>query len=375
MPSAHAPAVQPSPDVSAAPQDQGPRQPHGAGQPLTIRTADSLPTDDLLSERLTPTLSLMLLKELVAFEATGTQEGVADMLGITQPAVTRGLRQLERLLHARLFNRKPNRTTLTDLGRLAARYARQILADENTLVAALRNRQRAGSFLSVASTMPGPLMLLARLLSTRYSVTAPAAAPGTPPAAPLTHSPAAAPAHPLPHIKLGNDLVPEDDVQRTLLRSEHTLVFTSQEILTDRIESVFLGSERVSVCINEFSPLSNSPSLTFADLRGSTFLVARAIGPWRRIIETAIPDSHFLYQQDLSAMDMLMRASTFPVFVSNLSRGGHSDPDRLAIPLEDPANRLDVYATYLTVNRRAVTPLVRMMQHGWPEGMVRGRNN
>lgn len=60
------------------------------------------------------------LHRLAAFEAaarTGSFTGAARELGMTQPAVTRQIRTLERSLGVELFARTSNRSELTDLGR------------------------------------------------------------------------------------------------------------------------------------------------------------------------------------------------------------------------------------------------------------------
>lgn len=60
------------------------------------------------------------LQRLAVFEAAGRLGGfsaAARELGMTQPAVTRQIRSLERRLGAELFTRTANRSDLTDLGR------------------------------------------------------------------------------------------------------------------------------------------------------------------------------------------------------------------------------------------------------------------
>lgn len=60
------------------------------------------------------------LQRLAVFEAAGRLGGftaAARELGMTQPAVTRQIRSLERSLGVELFVRTPNRSTLSELGR------------------------------------------------------------------------------------------------------------------------------------------------------------------------------------------------------------------------------------------------------------------
>ena len=66
----------------------------------------------------------------------------ADVLFMTQPAVTFQVKQLEEHFNARLFERSPGKISLTPAGRLVLSYAEKILAMseemENTVAAIYR---------------------------------------------------------------------------------------------------------------------------------------------------------------------------------------------------------------------------------------------
>lgn len=61
-----------------------------------------------------------LLAELITFAKYKTLAKTAAELNITQPTVTRGMQKLEDELGVQLFDRHPNRITLTKTGKLAA---------------------------------------------------------------------------------------------------------------------------------------------------------------------------------------------------------------------------------------------------------------
>ena len=69
-----------------------------------------------------------LLEELVAFKKYGTLAAAADQLGLSQPALTRGMKKLETELEVQLFNRGANRITLTKAGVFAAERAEDVLS-------------------------------------------------------------------------------------------------------------------------------------------------------------------------------------------------------------------------------------------------------
>lgn len=159
-----------------------------------------------------------------------------------------------------------------------------------------------------------------------------------------------------------------------LLQRKATLVFADREIDDPRVESLYLGREFLGVAIDDFNPLAQHPSFTFADLSGMSFIVASDIGPWRTLIEQHIPGARFLYQQDLGSLEQISRYSAFPFFYSNLTR---SSPDvderfvvhtRTPVAIDDPANCIDCYATFLTDNRRVALPIQQRMTLRWPRG-------
>lgn len=329
----------------------------------SLRGLGSAPPEnsaDLFSDSETPSIPTTLMKELVAFDELGTQAKVSDALHLTQPAVTRGLRQFESILGVHLFDRSPNRTSLTPVGKAAAQQCRVLLGNYRSFVESIRNLERISQTLVIGGVIPGPLMLTRRSLKMLVSLS--------------EDSTVSTPDHlgPLGHISVVGHLISSTEVIRGLDESRFELVLTNDEIFTDSIESAYLGSERLSVCFNEFSPWVSRSSVTFQELAGMTFLVADQIGVWRDITEKHIPDAKFVYQQDLNSMRLLASASTLPTFLSNLSAGSSVDDDRVSVPVEGPGSHLDVYAAYEVRNKRAVTPFISFLQHQWPQEAVRG---
>ncbi|WP_255621076.1 LysR family transcriptional regulator [Pseudonocardia sp. DSM 110487] len=63
--------------------------------------------------------------------ARGSVAGAAAALHVTQPAVTRGLQELERVLGVELYERGPRGVEANELGLAFTEYARAILAQVN----------------------------------------------------------------------------------------------------------------------------------------------------------------------------------------------------------------------------------------------------
>lgn len=84
---------------------------------------------------------LAALEVLVATDAHGSISGAARVLGVSQPSASASLARLERLLGLELLARGTRGTHLTDAGRAAATWARDVLLSSDSFergVAALR---------------------------------------------------------------------------------------------------------------------------------------------------------------------------------------------------------------------------------------------
>lgn len=74
-------------------------------------------------------LRLPLLRAVDAIEAHGTLLKASAALGVSQPALTKSLHELEDMLQLRLFDRSPRGVKATAAGMLLVRSARRILAE------------------------------------------------------------------------------------------------------------------------------------------------------------------------------------------------------------------------------------------------------
>ena len=85
----------------------------------------------------------------------------AEVLHMTQPAVTFQVRQLEEQFDTRLFDRNHNRVTLTEAGRLVFRYAERIFETYTEMEAAMRELKGAvgGAVVLGASTTVAEYLL------------------------------------------------------------------------------------------------------------------------------------------------------------------------------------------------------------------------
>ncbi len=86
-------------------------------------------------------MDLLLLRSLVAVADTGSITEAADRVGVTQPALSRRLQQLEEHLGAELLTRGRKGAQLTEIGRLVETEARILIARYDHLREQVRAHQ------------------------------------------------------------------------------------------------------------------------------------------------------------------------------------------------------------------------------------------
>ncbi|KSV57352.1 LysR family transcriptional regulator [Pediococcus acidilactici] len=283
-----------------------------------------------------------LWQELVVFAKTGTLAKTAETLHITQPSVTRGLQKLEDTLGVSLFDHQPNKLTLTALGELAVQEGEQILQRQQLAIKKIRNFAAQQDIAKIASTAPGPLLLLNNLSLAELNIT--------------------------------QNLLDTGSINENLLNNRFTGIISNQEVQNKDIESVYLGKESLIVNLDKFMYHSNQASITFKELARMNFVVLTDIGPWQSIIQEEIPDAKFMYQAQRFAFTEITKYSNFPYFSTNLSsfdleyNTSLSDTDdRIPIPVSDEAATMDFYISYLKTNRPKVAPLVKKITQAWPQ--------
>lgn len=285
-----------------------------------------------------------LLEELVVFAETGTLAKTAEQLNVTQPTVTRGMQKLEDDLGIQLFDRQPNRISLTPTGELAVQEAVHLIDANKQFIETVQNFDQNQRFLELGATIPGPLILL-----NHFSDELPQ------------------------KLQINDQLLSDKVITNLLTTNEYSLILSNQEIMTDEVESLYVGTENLTVNLNKFMFQGNQRSIKFDEIKGLSFLVLSDIGTWSTIITREIPEAKFLYQHQREAFTEITKYSDFPYFSTNLSRFDphyterSQDDDRVNIPLSDHSAHMDIYVSYLKRQKQRVKPLLKQITQLWPQ--------
>lgn len=286
-------------------------------------------------------LNLELLQELVAFQKYGTLSETARHLSITQPSITRGMKKLEMDLGVQLFHRQKNKISLNATGLLAAAEAKKLLQDADNFKATIINYDHSQRKFTIASVLPDPLMV-------------------------LQHSDFQL----APEIIINDNLTSPNQVADDLQRFKSTLIFTTEDMNSNSIESMYMGQEKLFLQLYESHPLAKKKSVSFADLKGMSFIVVKNMGTLKSFVQEHIPDAKFLYQNDLPSLVELAQFVRLPMFETNLTlmvKSGSLGPihktrtniNPVILPITDPTNSIELYGTYLKSSRSIVQPLLK----------------
>lgn len=104
-------------------------------------------------------IDIRLLEQLAAFAEHGTLSAASEILHISQPTLTRSMKQLEDELGVTLFVRSKNHLSLNETGIRAAEYAKQVLLADQDFEAKVKAYGRSLHTISIGYCAPVPQMM------------------------------------------------------------------------------------------------------------------------------------------------------------------------------------------------------------------------
>ena len=105
-------------------------------------------------------------------------------------------------------------------------------------------------------------------------------------------------------------------------------------------------TETLFILVKQGHRFWNRQTIDFETLNGETMLLNTQIGSWESLVREKMPDSTFLMQTDLQALNVVRRHSSLPSFVSNFTPYTLASNERM-IPLVDS----EATKTFLLVTR------------------------
>ena len=264
-------------------------------------------------------LNLENLRQLVAFADCGTLSAAAAKCHVSQPTITRTMQAVEEDFGVSLFERSKNRISLNDTGRLAVEQARTVLASADSAYRIVRAYDKSCHTIQVESCAPAPLWSLLPRLANRF-----------------------------PEMSLASEIIGDTDtIINDICEGNCNLGVTLYLPGEDKLYGRKYMDEKLSICLPKDHELvkTKKAAVTFEDLNGYNCLLRSQLGFWSELVYRKMPASKFLVQTDDFAMEELIRTTTLPFFVTDVSMLDRDDiaDNRSILPIEDDEASVSYY--------------------------------
>ena len=269
------------------------------------------------------------LEQLLAIDKYGTLSKASENLLISQPALSRSIQRLEEELQVCLFTRQKNKITFNENGKLALEYAKRIVSSSIEMKEHLQALDKSQHTISIGSCAPAPIWKLTPHVSSLLN-----------------------------NITINSEIKPFEQLIDGLNNNKYQIIITTGKIDIPDIITQEYCTENLYVSLPPAHPLAEYKTLSLSDLNGQSVLFLSKIGFWYDICKSKMPDSLFLVQEEISALNELRRTSALPSFATNLTVEGNNHDNRVLVPLTDPEVNVTFYIHYKTSYKKQFQSII-----------------
>lgn len=273
------------------------------------------------------------LEQLVTISKAKTISKAAEILLISQPALTRSIQRLEEDLNIQLFDRTKNKVILNENGKLAVMYAEKLLASKQKMIEDLKKFDQNNKSIHISSIAPAPIWALTYIFKNQNS-----------------------------NIQVTSTLETDEDHLFKELNEENTnIIVLNHPVHHKGYICIELFEEHLYLSVPPAHPLAMYKKISFSDIDGQSVLLFSHIGFWNEITQKMLPNSHLLYQEDRSTLNELTKMSALPTFKSNITMT-KDENNRIYIPIQDDLAHNHYYAIYLIKHKKQYQKLKEQIQ-------------
>ena len=275
-------------------------------------------------------MELTALKYLKAIADCGTMSRAADVLHVSQPALSMAMKKLQDELGVGLFERNGSRTFLTENGKKVLSYAEKIL----TLADELRAEFLQNAVLKLGFCDPGPMRFFVPLFQKKN-----------------------------PDIAVTSELFfDEREIENLLLSRRYDAVVSLRRPVNAVIETVPFADEELMLSVAANHPLANRKSVCLANEPRLKLVVYCGQGAFvnqtKAFLDTLkgkhdirLFDDYFVFRQ---LLDSTEQATLTTKLVRQYRNDGEN---RVIVPLADNGVRAHYLLSCLAENKRRTMPL------------------
>lgn len=264
------------------------------------------------------------IRQLLAIEEYGTLSRAAEVLHLSQPALTRSIQRLEDELGLKLFIRHKNKIVPNDAGRLAMSEAHKVMDAANSMSNALALYARSLSAITVGACAPAPIWELMPELTARF-----------------------------PDISIISELKAPEELEAGLQVGRYQLVVLDHPVEKIGVLCRPWIKEQLFISFPPSHPMAKRESLWLSEMEGQTMLLYSEMGVWHDVMDGIGRGIHFIVQTDRAAFSDLVSAAVLPNFSTNISCR-HIAPaiDRVNVKVLDPEATIQFYLCARKQDRR-----------------------
>lgn len=256
-----------------------------------------------------------LLEYFNAVVEEGTTLKASEKLNVSQPSVTKAIQKLEYELGINLFDRSPNKIVLNENGRVISEYIKDAISIDKRIREKAKELKQKSLTIHIEMTAPGPTFKYPNFFYFDKDSN------------PQT-------------LEIKDERKCINDV----LSGFADVAFINSKIQIESIYCEKILDEKLYVYLPKKHFLAmKTEGVTFEELDGQSFLIAKDLGPWDRIVETHLKKSKF-FRQEQENLSEIVSASSIPGFVTNMSLKFRDDPIRIAIPIMSEDATIPFYA-------------------------------
>lgn len=279
-------------------------------------------------------IELYELRQFAAFADCGTLSKAAEILHLSQPALSRNMKKLEEEIGVPLFTRRKNRLELNETGAYVLTLIRGLLHDADALAGKAQAFDRKKRTIAVGVCAPAPSWLLTPILSSLY-----------------------------PDRTLQTEIADKGALLSGLESGAYQLIVLARKPEDDKLFSKACGREHLLFALPRGHRYARRKSLTFAEMNGENMLLMNDIGFWNFVRTEKMPDSRFLTQSDRFSFNELVEASSLPAFTTDLANQYiETGKGRIEVPVSDPEAAVTYYLVCQREARKAYSALFGALQ-------------
>lgn len=260
---------------------------------------------------------------------TGSLTKAAEILHVSQPAMSAMLKKFEEELNVELFDRSPNRIHLNPVGEIALVHVNTILRNLDQMKADLLSAAQQNLTLAIAFCDPGVRWFCVPRFSLAY-----------------------------PEIQVKDELYTGHEAARLLTERVYDLTVTPGRVPGTHIQSISFLPDQVYLSVPADSRLLGRESISLRDIPAQPLLYPQIGGFFLMQMEKVISEDHLpitLIKNNYNITQHMIRTTNFLATISTLSMDLRNDgTHRALIPMSDPELNVIYYISFLKSNRDKV---------------------